>query len=250
MKNIILSLLFLLMMIPVFGQTSPLIRAGNDYYKKGDYQKAIVSYEGVLHNGYESAELYFNLGNAYYKAGKIAPAVLNYERAKRLNPTDDEIKFNLELARNHTVDKIILVPDFFLKRWVNDLSETLSSNSWAYFCIISFFFFLVTFILYLFAWKAGIKKSSFWISLLLFVISVASFDFSYQQKKLITDQNTAIVFTPSVTVKSSPDAKGTDLFVLHEGTKVKITDQVGNWREILIGNGSKGWLLSSDMEVI
>ncbi|MDP4275493.1 MAG: tetratricopeptide repeat protein, partial [Bacteroidota bacterium] len=172
MKNIIISLLFLLMMIPVFGQTSPLIRAGNDYYKKGDYQKAIVSYEGVLHNGYESAELYFNLGNAYYKTGKIAPAVLNYERAKRLNPTDDEIKFNLELARNHTVDKIILVPDFFLKRWYNALSETLSSNAWAYFCIISFFFFLVTFVLYLFAWKAGIKKLSFWISLLLFVMSV------------------------------------------------------------------------------
>lgn len=56
--------------------------------------------------------------------------------------------------------------------------------------------------------------------------------------------------TPSVYVKSSPDEKGIDLFIIHEGTKVEVLEELNNWYKIRLLNGNIGWLLSSETEVI
>ena len=60
----------------------------------------------------------------------------------------------------------------------------------------------------------------------------------------------AIILSPSVYVKSSPDEKGNDLFILHEGTKVSLQDQVGNWQEIRLANGTVGWVTLNVLEAI
>ena len=103
---------------------------------------------------------------------------------------------------------------------------------------------------YFFSRRAGIKKIAFTFALLFLIISTFSFVFSGKQRKEITDKDTAIIFSPSVVVKGSPDESGTDLFLLHEGTKVGVVDSLENWREIKLVDGSKGWIKSSDMEVI
>jgi tetratricopeptide (TPR) repeat protein len=223
---------------------------GNQQYVDGNFEQSIKTYESVLDSGYEAPELYFNLGNAYFKSHKLTPAILNYERAILLAPHDDDIAYNLDLARSYVLDKIDLLPQLFLKDWHMKVVRLFHSDIWAYISIFFFILSLFLFSLYLFKQGYRIKRVAFWIGLLCLFISISSFIFSYHHKQLISNHNKAIIFTPAVTVKSSPDNSGTDLFVIHEGTKVTIEDTLGLWAEIRLEDGNKGWLFRSDIEKI
>jgi tetratricopeptide (TPR) repeat protein len=251
MKNILLPILIISLNWTLHAQDlNTLVEKGNQQYVKGEFEAAIKTYETVLDSGYEAAELYFNLGNAYFKSHKLTPAILNYERAALLSPNDEDIAYNLELARTYVIDKIDVLPQFFLKAWYTRIVRLLNSDSWAYGSIITFILFLLIFSLYLFIRSYRIKKIAFWFSLLLLFISIATFVFSYHDNKMTTSHDKAIVFSPSVTVKSSPDESGTDLFLIHEGTRVRIEDTLGIWTEIKLEDGNKGWLHSSDIRKI
>lgn len=229
---------------------SPIIENGNQHYVDGRFEEAIHTYESILDSGYEAPELYFNLGNAYFKSHKLTPAILNYERAILLAPNDEDIAYNLDLARSYVLDKIDLLPQLFLKDWHLAIVRLLNSDNWAYVSIISFILFLFLFSLYLFKQGYRIKRVAFWLGLLLLFVSISGYVFSFHHKQLITSHDKAIVFSPSVTVKSSPDESGTDLFLIHEGTKVMIEDTLGIWTEIKLEDGNKGWIYSSDIEKI
>ena len=226
------------------------VQAGNLYYVNNDYQKAADSYQLVLDSGYVAAELYFNLGNAYYRMNNYALAILNYERALLLAPSDKDIKFNLQLANAHVVDKIDVIPEFFLKRWILKVIGFTSSNIWAIISMSAFIVFMMLFLIYLFTAKMFLKQFSFYLLILFFVISAACFVFSRSRQQMIMMRNGAIIVAPSVTAKSSPDEYGTNLFILHEGTKVEVVDSIGKWNEIKISNGNKGWVKSSAFELI
>lgn len=222
----------------------------NQLYTAAQYDSAAKLYESILGKGYESAELYFNLGNAYYKMRDIPKAILNYERARLLKPNDEEINFNLQLAQTMVVDKINVLPEFFLKRWWRAFSHLFSSNVWAIISLTSFVLMLVGIAIYLFVSLSWLKKLSFYLAVLLLLFSMFSLFHSLSLKKERTAHNTAIVMSSTVTVKSSPDDNGTELFVIHEGTKVWIVDQVGEWLRIRIADGNNGWLKTSDVERI
>ena len=71
-----------------------------------------------------------------------------------------------------------------------------------------------------------------------------------QRSHYLNNELDAIVFTPTVNIKSSPDENSKDIFVLHEGTKISLLDVVGDWQEIRISNGSIGWIKTSDIKKI
>src|SRR5439155_5984489 len=58
-----------------------------------------AAYEQVAALGVRSEDLFYNLGNAYVKAGQLGPAIYNYERALELDPTLEDVQFNLRAAR-------------------------------------------------------------------------------------------------------------------------------------------------------
>ena len=245
-------ILFLFIITPeVIGQDlENQVDLGNKYFTEGEFEKAIQVYEKILGSGFEAADLYYNLGNAYFKSNKLNYAILNYERAILLSPNDEDIQHNLELARIFTVDKIDALPQFFLRQWHYAFVQLFSTDFWALLSIITFITFLMLFSLYLYINVFRVKKFSFWLSIVFLFISVSAFVFSYHHKEIVTNHNAAIVFSPVVTVKSSPDETGTDLFVIHEGIKVSIVDSLGNWTEIKLSDGNKGWLFSSTIEKI
>lgn len=222
----------------------------NNLFVQNNFQEAIDTYELILDNGYESSDLYYNLGNAYYKQNIIAKAILNYERALLLDPNNADIKYNLELTNSLVVDKIEVLPVFFLRSWVKNFRNMFSSNIWAIFSIVCFVLTLIFISLFLYTRNYGFKKIFFWLGFIVFISSMISFIFSYQQKQKVIDNNTAIIINPSVTVKGSPDASGTDLFVIHEGTKVWIDDKISDWNEIKLSDGSVGWIKSEEFEII
>ena len=248
-KKIIGILLLCISHICVYAQDAD-IKEAETAYAAEQYDRAIELYESVLRNFGDSYELYFNLGNSYYKDGKIASAILNYERALLIKPGDSDIRFNLELAKQQTIDKIEPLKDFFLTEWFRSVQNMIGVDSWATIGIISFILFICCLVLFFFSKWMRLKKIGFYLGILLFIVVIFANVFAYNQKDELIDRRGAIVFAPTVTVKSSPDNSGTDLFVLHEGTKVYIRSTVGDWNEIVFENGNVGWINKKDITVI
>jgi tetratricopeptide (TPR) repeat protein len=221
-----------------------ILSAGNAYYMNHDYNMAATSYKQVVDMGFVAADLYYNLGNAYYKQNRMAEAILYYEKALLLTPGDDDIRQNLAMANSRIVDKINEIPDLFLKRWINSLAGSLLPDHWAVASLALFVIALVAFLVYRFSESLGTRKTGFTVGVILILLSAACFLFMQSRNQSIRHSRKAIIMIPSVNVKSSPDAQSTNVFVLHEGTRVELTDSVKDWKEIRIGDGNKGWVLT------
>lgn len=239
-------LFFLCVTFPLVAQDTA-IKEAEVAYTKGDYKSAIDLYEGLLENKGESAAIYYNLGNAYYKDGQIAPAILNYERALLLSPADGDIRFNLQMAKQRSVDKIEPIGEFFLAKWFHAVQNLASADRWGTIGIVCFLLCLVCLSVFFFSRQRHFKQIGFYSAVVLLAIVVVANVFASNQADEITNRTEAIVFSPTVTVKSSPDQSGTDLFVIHEGTKVSIKSTLGEWSEISLEDGNVGWMPSKDI---
>jgi tetratricopeptide (TPR) repeat protein len=248
MKRLILFVSILGMITHAFA-IDPLatIKEANDLYSKNQFEQAVKLYKSVCESSYASSELYFNLGNTYFKTNSIKEAILYYERAKLLNPGDKDIEYNLEMARSMTVDKINALPELFFITWIKWVRDLLSLGGWTMLCLTAFLLSLAAMLLYLLTGSIGMKKIGFWVGVFMLLISLTSFAMGMQLKHMQTANNTAIIFASPVTLKSAPAESGTNLFVLHEGTKVEILDKVGDWRWVRIADGNRGWIKMSDM---
>ena len=220
-------------------------------YINNDFASAIEMYEQILKVNGESSDIYYNLGNSYYKMDHIAKAILNYEKALLLNPGDGDIRFNLEMAQSKTVDKVVPISEMFFVTWIKSLINTLSEKGWSKVGIISFIIMLVAITMYLFSKRIVWKKVGFVTALFMLFICVLSNVFASTQKTEIQKHESAIIMAPSVTVKSTPNERGTDLFIIHEGRKVTIKDNtMKDWKEIQLEDGNAGWVPTSVIEVI
>ena len=220
-------------------------------YIQGDYLTAIDIYQSVIENQGVNATLYMNLGNCWLKRDEIAKAILYYERAYLLDPSDPDIRFNLDLARTKTVDKVNAVNQLFIVVWFKKLLAVLDVNGWAVMTVILFALTIILTGVLLFSKKSGLRKISFSFSVFFLLLSILSFIFATTQMGNIRERDTAIIMSPSVTVKSTPTSAGTDLFIIHEGRKVKILDSsMKEWVEIRLEDGNTGWIPVSVMEII
>lgn len=226
------------------------IKEAEAAYAKEDYQAAIQLYEAILKDNGPSAEIYYNLGNSCFKANQLAPAILNYERALLIDPGDADIRFNLQLARQRTVDNIEPLGRFFLAGWFDSVQNMGAADSWAKVGIFAFLMLIVCLLLFFFSRWIRMKKAGFYFGMLFLVVVVFANIFARNQKNELVNHQEAIVFSSTVTAKSSPDASGTDLFVLHEGTKVSIKSSLGEWYEIMLSDGNVGWMPRKDLEII
>lgn len=220
-------------------------------YQENDFASAIEQYEAILEAGQESAAIYYNLGNSYYKSENIAKAILNYERALLLNPADADTRFNLELAKSKTVDKVTPASEIFIATWIRSLTNLMSEAAWAKLAILSFILVLVGLSLYIFGKKIAVRKVGFIGAIIFVIVCISANLFADSQKEKLVVRTGAIVMSPSVTVRSTPNESGTELFVLHEGTKIVVEDNaMKGWKEIRLEDGNKGWVPTESIEVI
>jgi len=227
-----------------------LVTAGNQHYMDREYGKAIFCYDLVVSLGYKSASLFYNLGNAYYKRNDLPRAILYYEKARLLAPRDEDIRQNLAIANTRIIDKIDTIPEFFLKRWMNGLAGSLTPDQWALVSLFLFALALGMLFLYATGIRYGIRKTGFITAVFMIVFSLASLMLMFNRKQFIKHSRGAIVMQPVVNVKSSPDNQGTNVFLLHEGTRVTLMDSVQQWKEIRIPDGNKGWVPDSVLTAI
>ncbi|MCO5250824.1 MAG: tetratricopeptide repeat protein [Candidatus Kapabacteria bacterium] len=251
LKFYILAFCLLSMTNAVFSQTpEESFEKANNYYIAGNYEQAIESYRAIIDDGYQSAELFYNLGNSYFRMEKIPSAILYFERAARLAPSDSDIEFNLKIANLRIVDKFETVPKLFIVEWYESILGFLYSGVWGWVSVILLWASLLFLALFIISGTTFRKKFLFLLVVLGFIGTVLTSIIAYNAYYNETSREFAIIFSTSIYVKSAPDESSVDLLILHEGTKVEITDKLEGWSEILLENGNKGWVPASVLEVI
>jgi tetratricopeptide (TPR) repeat protein len=243
----ILFLLFLIC-VPMMGQSNALFEKANAAYNNGNYPEAVSRYNEVLKNGEESAELYFNLANAHYKLNHIGESIYNYEKALLLDPGDKSIKNNLGFAQNMVIDDIKEVPKSGLSNFINNMISVFSFNGWAWIAIVGIAVFAILFLLYYFSIASKLKRVFFTVSITALIIAFISLIFGFHLKNVTQNNTFAIVFSEEVPVRNEPNLRGNELFLLHEGTKVKVLSTFQDWIKLELANGSTGWMQTSEVK--
>ena len=222
----------------------------NSLYQTGSYEQALERYNAVILSGKESADLYYNMGNAAYRSNSIGHSILYYEKALKLEPGHEDALNNLEFVSKYRLDAFEQVPVLFLRAWVKGFVQLFPEQTWSILALSLFLIILACILVYLFSRYIVMKKVAFisaLVALLLFVLSISS---TIARHKDIVNPDTGIILAPSVVVRSSPSKSGTELFILHEGTKIKVNEEVSGWQNIRVIDGREGWIMANDFESI
>lgn len=244
-------ILTLILSCSLYAQTpQQLFEKGNKAYAQNDYQGAIKAYSAILESGNTSAELYYNLGNAYYRIDEFGMAILNYERALRLKPNFRDARQNLELANTKTEDEISVLPELFITRWYRSIVAVFSPAGWKAIILI-FITLIISLGLFIhFGSSYEWRKYALIGILVLTLATLISIFCCISASRNITQHTNAIVTSPMLVVKSSPENSSVDKLVLHEGTKVDIEEDLDGWYKIHIADGNTGWVVADEVTII
>lgn len=248
-KKIHILFFLLLLSFTIWAQDTTFEKA-NNAYKEGKYDEAISLYKELSNSDKQSATVFYNLGNAYFKKSELANALLNYERAYRLQPSDKDIKNNLNFAYAQIADKIKTPKHYFITKWIYKTVYQLHSNTWAYLGIAFWTFAFLAILLFTRTASENMRKLFFFITLLSIFAAFFTFYAAYSQYNTNKSETYAIVFAQNITIKSTPSNNGTDLFILHEGTKVQVLDKVGAWYKIELADKREGWIPAKEITQI
>lgn len=241
--TLLFTFLALVISLNLFAQTADdLMKEANKYYQEQNFDTSIELYNKILSQGYESSTLFYNLGNAYFKSGNIGKAILSYEKGLKLSPGDDDISFNLRIANARTVDKITELPKLFIVEWWERLITSLSTSGWGFVTVVIFWIFLASIGLFIFARKINIQKISLMIgsfAMAILIISIVILISRYNHEAVT---NYGVLTEQIYSVKGAPDARSNDIFVIHEGIKFTVEDQVNEWYKIRLVDGKIGWI--------
>jgi tetratricopeptide (TPR) repeat protein len=249
-RSLHIALMVLGSITGVFAQADALKQQADQAYLDGNYGEATELYEQVLAQNYVSAELHYNLGNAYYKQNRTASAILNYERALKLAPKDEDIQFNLKLANLSVKDEIQHMPKLFFVNWFEQILKVFSTDGWAWSAVISFVLVLVGAVIFRMSEEEGLRRLSFYTAVVLLLWFGFSVYAARNQYDDAVNDNRAVVFATTLTAKSAPDRKGKELFVIHEGLVVSVSDELNGWVRVKLSDGNVGWVEKSELVMI
>ena len=223
---------------------------GNEAYRQENYEEALKWYQKILDMGLESAAVYYNMGNCYYKLNKIGQAILYLEKARKLAPRDADIRFNLDLARLKTIDRVEPIPQLFFITWWNRIRHFWNLRQWTTVFLIWWVAFFILLIAYQFT--AGRRIARFirgglWAVGVGLVLCAILWWSNVQESRSVHE---AVVLLPSVTAYSAPDASSVEVFVIHEGLKVRVDEQRGEWVKIILPDGKQGWIQNKSLGYI
>ena len=224
--------------------------SANAAYDTQDYELATEEYESILNEGFESLWLYYNLGNTYYKRGKFAKAILNFERALKIDPSNEDVLFNLKLTNLRTADRVEPIKPLLLTKIWKNIIEFNSANSWSILGALCLWLFFTCLGLIIITASIQVRRITFLLALVFFSSTIFLTIATYQQYQNEQQRSFGIVYAESVYVKSAPDESSIDLFIVHEGLKIEVIDQLNIWRKIKLKDGNQGWVIKRDLLII
>ena len=256
MKKALILLATLLSLVPMVQAASAVhikelyARDGDSCYRMGDYAGAIDIYQSVLASGFDSPELYYNLAGAYYRQGDITHAILNYERALRLKPSMHDARENLELARSKTVDRIEQLPQLYVVRMFNNLCSNVTPRAWRTIWLLLLALLVAAIVVVIIGSRLKLRRWGLGTAVAMGVLLTVATIFLTTSTTRYNNHADAIVMQQSLTVKSSPEHQSADKLILHEGTRVHITESLSGWDKITIADGTTGWCPAETIERI
>lgn len=251
MKHILTFILFFsLTLLHAANQPDSLYTTAGEAYTEGLFEQALLDYQAILDSGRESADLYYNMGNAAFRSNKLGYAVLYYKKALKMDPSHEEAGKNLEYVSHYLEDQLEQVPELFIRTWIRAVYQLFSLHTWSYLALVFFALILAGSLAYVFSGRLGLKKAGFFTGLIALLFFSLSLTAAIQRNEEIKNPSSAVIVSPSVVVKSSPSTTGTDLFILHEGTDVRLNDKVGEWTEVRISDGRVGWIPEKSVAVV
>jgi len=231
-------------------EAANLFQQANQQYEAGNFRQAAATYEKILAVGQANWQVYYNLGNAYYKQKKVGQAILNYERARRLNPDNEDIDFNIDLANLSVADRITAMPRSLVLVWLDNAIHFFSVEAAATVMLIFWVLLLGGAIIWLLAsrefWHAWGRRMVWGTGAVWAVFALIFGLLAYEN----ATAREGIVLASRVVVRSSPADDATEMFILHEGVKVRMQEFIGNWRRIKLADGKVGWLEANTIEKI
>ncbi len=226
------------------------LKLANEAYSRGAFDSAAYLYETIMKAGFESTAIYYNAGNSYYKMKNIPYSILYFEKAKKLDPEDADNNFNLQMANQQIIDKVEPLPEFIITKWWKQLISSSPADSWGTWFLVFIYYSMAMLTFFVFSPSSFWKRVLFSSGIIGIILACFCFTFGSIQKERTSENIEAIVFTPSITTKSSPDENSTNLFVIHEGSKVRIMETVNEWCKISLPDGNIGWMRSEELKQI
>lgn len=236
--------------------------AGIEAYNAKDYAEAVEAFEMVVASDYASAEVYYNLANAYFKlgqqsassrpfaGGELGRAVLNYERALKLDPTLDDARYNLDIAKDYTNDTEA-VPESFIVRLWRSMAGAMTTNGWAVLSIVMFGVALLSLVVYLLNGNVVVRKVAFFLAFIVALVFVVTTALSLTQLRAAEVDNRAVVLASDTTpVHASPDSGSKVIREPSQGVTVEVERKQGDWSEVRFADGEKGWVRTTNIEII
>lgn len=249
MKKLIYILVCLLS-FSVKSFSNDLLHKAEKAYDSKKYKEAIDDYEQLIKDGFKSYQLYFNLGNAYYRNSQLGKAIYYYELARKAEPNDEDVRINLGIAASKTIDKIDSKENFFISAVKTNLLSTFTTSAWAWFSILSLVIACVLFFVFINSPVLMIKRVSFLLSTVLVICFFVTYFLGYSALNSKIENKFAIITAREVKIMNEPTQSGTSKFSLHEGTKIRVVENNGDWVLIKLDNGNEGWVKISDVGVI
>lgn len=246
----ILFIVMLLLSVPGYLLSNDLLKKAEKAYDEKKYKEAILAYEQLLKKGYKSYELYFNLGNAYYRDKQLGKAIYNYELARKLNPNDEDVRINLGIASAKTIDKIDSRENFFISAVKTNLLSSFTTYGWAWISIGAILLTCISFFLFMSSGNVLIRRISFLLSILLFAGFLFSYFLGLSALRSKYENKFAIITSREAKIMNEPTGSATTKFSLHEGTKIRVVENNGDWLLIKLDNGNEGWVKMQDVGVI
>ena len=251
MKSFKLSIIILILTSgQLFANSDSLCMRAIQLYEDEAYESALESYREIIESGYASPGLYYNMGNAAFRSNSIGLAVLYYEKTLKMDPTHRDAAHNLEYISRYKVDAFEEVPVLFLRTWINTAVHALPERTWSIMALSGFMLTLVFLLLYIFTHGLALKKTGFFLTMIGVLFTIFTLSSALTTHHAIVQPDTGIILAPSVVVKSTPSETGTELFILHEGSKVRVNEEVSGWHNIRIIDGREGWIRTDDFGTI
>lgn len=250
-RAIIVNIILVFCLVNITGQTPEERYAhAGELYSSGDYSGAAAIYRLLYDDGYRSADLLYNAGNAFFKGADYASAILFYERARLISPADEDIDYNLQIARSKVTDRFETVPQLFFVRWFDFLSLMAPTNVWAVAALSMFIVALLCAVIFLTRARARGRLLSFWLALAALILSALTVSLAMRNNSLVNHNKKAVVTCSIVTGRSAPGESSNELFVIHSGTTVTVEQELGDFLEVRLPDGNKGWIRGDCMEKI
>ena len=149
------------------------------------------------------------------------------------------------MARLRIIDEIEPIPQLFLKMWWDKILNLFALEIYAWITFLMFIILSVLIAVNMVSMHS--MRRWIWIIGSIFVFTL----FLFMNKAYVFESSEfGIILSPKVSIVSEPNISGTEIFILHEGTKVEIKRVLDNWYEIKIADGKTGWLKTETLELI